>query len=500
MGAATALRPAPIAVLSNRLVVDGLVIDDACAVELVRRRSEAGDDPARVLADAVEIGARVLDREQTGAHADFVKAEFEKVSREVEQAFSDKARVVAEFFGTKVDEVFGEDHGHLAKALERHFSDGSSAAVQHKVKEVVDDVMRRSREDLVRQFSSADATNPLAQFQRMVLASMKQGAEQQDTNLRRLHEKLAGMEVELARLHAEREKTAEVAAEADRGTAKGRTFEDGVAEALDRIALAQGDDCEAVGDFKGATRRTGDVVVALEGCRGPARGRIVFEAKNAKLSRRAMVEELDRARAERDADYAVLVVPDEEKVPARTPTLRELNGDKLVVCFDPEEGSALTLEVAYSLARARVMMTRGDADGVDASAVREAVERATGAMGDVQRIKQQLTGASTSIENARKIVDALAATVRGHLAQIEALLDAAEDGDAPAPAAAVASGGPARPAATAGASAEPGAAATATAPAATEPAPTPTEAAPAPARPRPRPPAATAAGGALFDL
>src|SRR4051794_4450776 len=424
MEAATPLRQPRVSVLPDRLLVDDLVVDDETAVRLAGERERAGEDPVPLLLDAVEIGARVLDREQTGAHADFVKAEFEKVSREVEQAFSDKARVVAEFFGTKVDEVFGEDHGHLAKALERHFSDGSSAAVQHKVKEVVDDVMRRSREDLVRQFSSADATNPLAQFQRMVLASMKQGAEQQDTNLRRLHEKLAGMEVELARLHAEREKTAEVAAEADRGTAKGRTFEDGVAEALDRIALAQGDDCEAVGDFKGATRRTGDVVVGLEGCRGPARGRIVFEAKNAKLSRRAMIDELDRARAERDADYAVLVVPDEDKVPARTPTLRELNGDKLVVCFDPDDGSPLALEVAYSLARARVLMARGDVEGVDVSAVREAVERATGAMGDVQRIKQQLTGATTSIDNARKIVDALAATVRAHLAQIAGLLDA----------------------------------------------------------------------------
>src|SRR3954453_10937415 len=430
MEAATTLRPAHVAVLANRLVVDGLVVDDACAVELVRRRAEAGDDAARVLLDAVEIGARVLDREQTGAHADFVKAEFEKVSREVEQAFSDKARVVAEFFGTKVDEVFGEDHGHLAKALERHFSDGSSAAVQHKVKEVVDDVMRRSREDLVRQFSSADTSNPLAQFQRMVLANMKQGAEQQDANLRRLHEKLAAMEVEIARLNAERAKALEVAAEADRGTAKGRSFEEAVVEALDRIALAQGDDCEAVWDFKGTTRRTGDVVVGIEGCRGPARGRVVFEAKNAKLSRRAMVEELDRAKEERDADYAVVVVPAEEKVPAKTPTLRELNGDKLVVCFDPEEGSALALEVAYSLARARVLMARGDVDGVDVSAVREAAERATGAMGDVQRIKQQLTGATTSIRKGAEILDAMAAAVRAQPTQARRLRAAAEPAEA----------------------------------------------------------------------
>ena len=149
----------------------------------------------------------------------------------------------------------------------------------------------------MRQFSAADGSNPLAQFQRGVLHAMKSGNEQQVAALDLMRQRLSEMQVEIARLHAEREKHAELAAEAERGTAKGRTFEESVTDALDRIALAQGDDCEAVGDFKGTTRRTGDVVVAIEGCRGPARGRIVFEAKTAKLGRRAAMEELDRARA-----------------------------------------------------------------------------------------------------------------------------------------------------------------------------------------------------------
>ena len=61
----------------------GLAIDDATAVDLVRARLEAGDDPAAVIADAIEIGARVLSREQTGANVEFVKAELEKTAREV---------------------------------------------------------------------------------------------------------------------------------------------------------------------------------------------------------------------------------------------------------------------------------------------------------------------------------------------------------------------------------------------------------------------------------
>jgi hypothetical protein len=370
----------------------------------------------------------VLDRVQTGANAEFVRTEFERASREVEAAFADKARAVGEQLSSQLDDVFGPDSGHLSKALERHFSDGSSTAVQHRVKAVVDEVMARSRDDMRRLFSADDGQNPLAAFQRTALSMLKQAADQQDAHLRALHEKMAAHERELQRITAEREKQLELEEERERGTAKGRTFEEAVYEALDAIALAQGDDCDSVGDLRAATGKSGDVVVAIDACRGPARGRIVFEAKNSRLSKKAALEELDEALQQRDADYAVMVVPREDKLPAKTVPLREHSGDKLFVTFDPEDGSRLSLEVAYALARARVLMARAEGEGIDGGALRAEVERALGAMEEVRRVKLQLTGASNSIEEARKIVDAMAARVRAHLEEIDALLAPADGG------------------------------------------------------------------------
>jgi hypothetical protein len=429
MEAAIALPITYVRLLGGAVRIDGLVVEDECVVRMVADRLDAGDDPARLLRDAVEIGARVLDREQTGAQADFVKAEFERAARELDAQFVERARLVAERLDAKVDEAFGADHGVVTRALERHFADGSADAVQHKVKLVVADVAAKMREDLQRQFSSDSDHNPLAVFQRMAVGTLRDNAQRQTEQLRAMDEKIGLLREEVVRLRAEREKLTELEAERERGTAKGRTFEEAVFEALERLATVRDDTCDAVGDAPGAAGKKGDVVISIDACAGPARGRIVFEAKDKKhLSRNEALAYLDASRAGRDADYAVMVVPP-ERLPARTWPLREVNGDKLFVTFDPEEDSPLALEVAYGLARARVLMRRGEVGGLDVDAVRAEVERAAQAMEDVRRVKSQLTGATTSIEQARSILEGMAAGVRAHLAQIDTLLDAAEEDD-----------------------------------------------------------------------
>src|SRR2546423_12790267 len=206
MEAATPLRQPHVRTIGHRLEVDGLVVHAECAVRLVREREEAGDDPVRAVVDAVEIGARVLDREQAGANADFVRSEFDRTARDVEAAFAERAKEVADDLGKKVDEFFGPDSGHLTRALERHFSDESDAAVQNRVRDVLGEVMARAREDLLKQFSSADGHNPLAEFKARTVEVLKDAAERQDRNLRGLEERMAAMQVELEALRVERAK------------------------------------------------------------------------------------------------------------------------------------------------------------------------------------------------------------------------------------------------------------------------------------------------------
>ena len=132
MEAATPLRQPHVRVLGDVVAIDGLVVDDECAVRVVREREQNGDDPAKTVRDAVEIGARVLDREQAGANAEFVKTEFEKAATDLQHEFTEHARTIAKYFEDQFAAVFGAQDGQLAQELERRFGDGSAASVQNR--------------------------------------------------------------------------------------------------------------------------------------------------------------------------------------------------------------------------------------------------------------------------------------------------------------------------------------------------------------------------------
>jgi hypothetical protein len=67
-------------------------------------------------------------------------------------------------------------------------------------------------------------------------------------------------------------------------------------------------------------------------------------------------------------------------------------------------------------------MKRSEADGIDAGAVSDTVERALAALTEERRIKNQLSGAKTSIDKAYGYVEDMAARVRSLLGEIDALV------------------------------------------------------------------------------
>jgi hypothetical protein len=395
-------------VLGDRLVIEALTIEDERAARVVRELAEGGQSPDQTVAKAIEIGTRVLDAEGTAVNVDYVRAELERGVGQLNKELGATLESGNEALAERIAATFGADR---------------SDSVQQQIKQIVAQASEEQRIALARLFSAEDGANPLTDFKAAIVRGLTEldARRQRDSEAdRKQGEELMKEIVTLReRLGAKQQVEAEVA----RGTAKGLSFEDRVHGAIERIASARGDSATHTGgEHAEGGGKKGDTLVELCAADGPAAGRLVFEAKDKKLSKNEAWTELNEGMAARAASYGVLVVADEDRIPSGREVLTEYEGNKLVVAVDREEPYGLPLEVAYRLAAARVAMARDRELQVDAAAVRDAAEEAISTLKQAQAIRSNLTGIKTSSDKARAALDALVENVRAKLERVESLV------------------------------------------------------------------------------
>ncbi|CAN5517137.1 hypothetical protein BH20ACT15_BH20ACT15_12390 [soil metagenome] len=419
--------------VGDRIVVERMEIADEAAARVVRERAQAGEEPGRTIRRAVEIGTRVLDREDTAVEVDYVRREFEQVTNAHRESVQQKNIEAVERIEDSLRRVLGDDEGAgaLRQALDAHseelseqfaeaFGEGREGAVQAQVKKMLEE----RDEEFMRRLAAEDDRNPLAPMLATLRNWTRERKDDQDERDVKLEAKLDNVlakAAELSGLDQGREALAEAE---EAGTRKGRSFEDRVDRALERIAATRGDgSAHTGGEGAEGGGKKGDTLVELGAAGGPSSGRIVFEAKDKRLSKNDAWRELNEAMGARAASFAVLVVAGEDRVPAGRETLTEYEGNKLIVAVDRDEPDCLALEVAYRLAAARVAMARDRDLTVDAPAVRDAAEEAISCLKQAQGIRAALTGIKTSSDKARVSLDELVANVEERLLRVETLVE-----------------------------------------------------------------------------
>jgi hypothetical protein len=434
MEAATTLQISPtkappdesVAVDAGVVSITQLRIEDPTLAELVETRDQRGIAPSDTIKDAIEIGARVLDREATGAEVDLIKREF----AELEHGFAEQARKITEQLDERLEKFLGEEGGAMGKALESHademagqlaelFGEGRSTAVQHQIRDILSRALGDSQKELLRQFSAEDGHNPLADFKGSVIRQMEGAQLIQKEQV----DRLAALEGEVKRLHDAEAAGSELAAERDRGTSKGRDFEQRAFELVERMAIARGDVAQHVGDeSSGSGSKKGDIVIEIDAAAGPAKSRIVLELKDQKLTKNQAWELLDTCLVEREADFALLVVGSDDKLPAGRDELHEYQGNKMIVVLDREQPDERGLFLAYAHARLRCLVSTEKELQLDAAGVRDAADEAFTALKTAQAIRNSLTKAEKGVSGARDGLDAMVERVEASLNRVESLI------------------------------------------------------------------------------
>jgi hypothetical protein len=400
--------------IGDRLVIERLEVNDPAAARVVQEQAGEGHQPSQTVTRAIEIGTRVIESEGTAANVDYVKAELER-----------QIGPLADRLGGVIE----EGQGDFVERLAASFDSERSGSVQQQIKELLVAAMQHQRDQLAKQFSAQDGANPLSDFKEAVVRAVKGSQESQQHEHAQDRERIEALTSEVTALRERLGAKEEIEAEQSRGTAKGRDFEERIHALLDEIATARGDTAHHVGDLAAETRgKKGDTLVEIGAGAGPCLAKIAFDPKDSQLTRPKAWEVLNGSIDDRGADYAVLVVASEENVPAKTQSLVEYEGNKLIVAVDREEPERNILEAAYGVARARALAARKDELSLDAPAMKEAIDEARRALEQLKTVRQALTGMRKNADSIESSLGVIEEGAKAALARADSLIADALDG------------------------------------------------------------------------
>jgi hypothetical protein len=402
---------AAVRVEGDRLIVESLVIADPGLAAIVGER--AAGDRVPFVERALRIGLLALQDAGTTLDVDMVRAEFEKLVRQSEQANERAAHALDLVLRTN----FADGEGRLPRTLNQFL--GDRGALRMFVAELFDEKKRDSAigriGTMLERYFDGDASK-LAQLLDPTRASspLHQFRGEIADRFDRLGERIVALEASSQARAAERAK----------GTAKGADFEDLLESLLAEVARGAGDLVDRTGGETGDQLRSkkGDFVIAVN--EAVARGadlRIVVEAKDRPMSLRAIRDELREAKQNRGAAVALVVF-----TPAHAPTgiaPFDIRAGDVYCVLDPEAPDVPTLEAATKLARLLAVASLAERDvEIDAAAVGRALAAIREQLEAIKSLRSQLT----SIRNATGAVweglDKLRNGILARVAEAEAEL------------------------------------------------------------------------------
>ena len=109
----------PYAPLGDRLVIESSDDRGRASGEGRPRARRGRPAPAQTVRDAVEIGARVLEREGTAVEVDYVRAEFERHAAELRERLAGALESGDELLAERITETFdGSRDGSVQKDID----------------------------------------------------------------------------------------------------------------------------------------------------------------------------------------------------------------------------------------------------------------------------------------------------------------------------------------------------------------------------------------------
>ena len=348
-----------------------------------------------LLQRALKVGVLALRSAHVSVGVDVVQREFERLTARLDTSLDARIREL----NADLQAVFDPNRGAMSVTLKRYLDQGGTLAdffdlnrrdsATSRFRDLLSEHVGGEGSKLYRLLDASNGDSPLSKLRADLHAELR--------DLRGLIE---NYRKEIAERYSA--ETARVA-ERERGTLKGRDYEDLVFLAINDVAAVFGDVAMRAGDQPGiGGSKAGDIVVTLNSV--DARGgavNLTVEAKDRAVGLTAIQRELDEAQKNRGASEAIAVYSQAEYMPAGMAPFRELNGSAIICLYDKATPTdTVALQVAYRLARSRALSELHHREiEVDMQGIHEDIAAARIQVKSITSMKERLTAVRSALDS-----------------------------------------------------------------------------------------------------
>jgi hypothetical protein len=356
---------------------------------------------------ALKIGLIALKDMETAGNVDYVEKEFNKLKVGIDKSISKldenlelKFEEAEKLISDKLTKNFDPETGIMSRILDNYLGDGgklsdlfdenNSVSAVSKIKKIMSEYFDEDASKIVKLLDSNNEKSPFKSFKKDLV------------------DRLVGIQAEIKAMEAAKIATK---ATAQKGTQKGIDYQEFVHSELEEIANVLGDTCMPTTEEQGQILncKTGDTVIKLNPREtGGANVKIVFEAKDKVMSLKDILSELDTAMKNRDSRLSIAVLSGKDvikDVSANIGSFRDYPPNKILCLFDKEEYDRCALEVAYKLARSKLIFGINSkemkSDSIDLAEVNRVTDEIIRKLNDFTVIQSSLTKANGAISDAK---------------------------------------------------------------------------------------------------
>lgn len=373
---------------------------------------------------ALRIGLIALKDINTIGNVDYVEKEFQKFKGELDKEiinfkdeFQKKLEETDELIQKKLNENFDPKIGIMPRVMERYLGEGgkmsdlfdekNNTSAVSKIKQILADYFDTDASRVVKLLDPNNPGSPLNSFKK------------------ELTDRLIAIEKEIKAKESSKEATK---IEAEKGTQKGLIYQDLVFIEVEKIASIFGDICIPTGNDAGLelNSKLGDVVITINSSNtGGANLKIVLEAKDKDMSLSTLLTELDGAKKNRGASAAIAVMSKRDTLKGSETSIgvfRDYPNNRTICILDKNIIDSMALEVAYKLARAKLLLglkaKEMKTESIDLVSINILIDEISKKLNEFSSMKSNLTKATTAINSVQTQIDNLKEDLQSKLLEL----------------------------------------------------------------------------------